>query len=117
MKLAQRVIYWIRYGSNWLVDSLLGYPKEHIVYPEGDQIRIRHTGGVWELKPVYTYNRRALSFIKHNYRYGWNVVKAPSEYRRFEGRDNLTEEPGRAISNMIDGEEIMRKYRESRFGA
>lgn len=117
MKLARRVVYWIRCGANRVVDGLLGYPKEYTVYPEGDQIRIRHVGGVWEIKPVYTYNRRAFSFVKHNYRYGWNIVKAPSEYRRFEGIDNLTEEPGRAISNMLDGDELMQQFRESNFGA
>jgi hypothetical protein len=117
MKLSQRIAYVTLIVSNRIVDALFGYPKEYTVYPDGEHKRIRHIGGMWELKPAFTYQRRALSFVKHNYRHGWNIVKAPSEYRRFEGVDNLTEEPGRAISNMLDGDEFMRKIRESKFGA
>lgn len=104
-------------GCHIVVDALIGYPKEHVVYPGGKHVRIRHAGGLWELKPVYTYRRRALSPFKTNYRYGWNVVTAPADYIRFQGTDNLTEDPGRAISNMLEGELILRNYRDSNISA
>lgn len=100
-----------------LMDALLGYPKEYTVYPDGAEVTIRHQGGLWTLKPAYTYQRRRMSFIKHNYRYGWNVVSAPDGYVQYVGRDNLTEEPGVAIRNMIDGQEMMNKLCDQSFNA
>lgn len=115
MKYNERFEYWVRMGWYKLTGLLMGYPREYTVYPEGEHKRIRHAGGVWTLKPVYTYDRRPLSFIKHNYRYGWHVVKAPERFERFTGMDNLTEKPGEAIHNMLSGEEMLERFRDSTF--
>lgn len=115
MSFNERFEYLVRIGWFKLTGLLMGYPREYSVYPDGEHKRIRHIGGMWVLKPVYTYDRRPLSFIKHNYRYGWNVVEAPFEYMRFDGMDNMSEQPGDAISNMISGEELIKRYRDSTF--
>lgn len=117
MHIKDRIVIKLKMAVHYGVDALMGYPKEFTVYPDGEHVRIRHLGGVWELKPVYTYQQRALSFIKQNYRYGWHVVKAPVGYDRCIGVDNLSKEPGQAISNLLDGEALIERYRNSNFKA
>lgn len=115
MRFNERFECLVRLAYFHITDALLGYPKEYTVYPKGDHKKIRYFDVVWELRPVYTYNKRALSFIKHNYRYGWSVVNAPGKYSHLVGRDNLSEEPGEAIYSMIAGEELIQRFRDSTF--
>lgn len=117
MRFNERFEYLVRLAYMHAIDALLGYPKEYTVYPKGGHKTVRYLDGLWELRPVYTYNKRALSFIKHNYRYGWSVVNAPETYSRFVGRDNLTEDPGMAVINMVTGDKLIEDYRNRAFGA
>lgn len=115
MRFNEKFEYYVRLAYMHVIDALLGYPKEYTVYPKAEYKTIRYLDGLWTLRPVYTYNKRALSFIKHNYRYGWSVVNAPESQKKFEGRDNLTEDPGMAVINMVAGEELLENYRNSTF--
>lgn len=108
------IYYWSQILYMHVMDLLFGYPKEYSVYPIGEHKQIRHTGGLWELKPTYTYTRRALSPFKNNYRYGWEVVVAPPGYDDCVGITNLTKDPGTAIYNLLEGRKIMREFLRNR---
>lgn len=91
----------------FITDALFGYPKERTWYPEGDEVRIRHKGGIWTLSPAATYCRRDFSPFKTDHRRGWIVADAPESMKRFVGTMNLTEEPGLAISNILKMEDYI----------
>ena len=119
MTFNEKFEYFVQVAWMCILDLLLGYPKEHTVYiyPADKQQKVRFYDRVWELRPCYTYNKRALSFIKHNYRYGWSVVKAPEGFEKYVGRDNMTEDPGMAVVNMLEGDKLIESFRNRTFGA
>lgn len=103
----QKILMAIFRTQMFITDALFGYPEEYTVYPGGKMVDIRHVGGLWRLKPTYTYTRRRLSPFKNNFRYGWEIVSAPPEYNDCVGIANLTKDPGEAIYNLLKGRELI----------